>query len=368
MRILVTGANGYIGKNLVVRLQEEHGMEVFSFIRGQDDKTLIDMLDRAEAVVHLAGENRPNKVEKFEEVNKCLTENICYHLKRLNKKTPVLLASSIQAGQDSAYGRSKLAGELAVQELFNKNGNPVTIYRLPGVFGKWCKPNYNSVVATLCYNKARNLPVKINDKDYRLRLIYIDDLINIFIYQLKNTWHGLERQGLVPEYSITVGELSDQIDAFKNSRASLNVGRVGSGIGRAMYATYVSYLPVENFSYEVPEYCDKRGKFVEVLKTPDSGQVSFFSAHPGVKRGGHYHHTKTEKFLVVKGKARFGFKNIITNEVYFLVTDGEHPKIVETVPGWAHDITNIGDEEMFVVLWANEKYDLANPDTVVSSI
>jgi UDP-2-acetamido-2,6-beta-L-arabino-hexul-4-ose reductase len=244
----------------------------------------------------------------------------------------------------------------------------VAIYRLPGVFGKWCKPNYNSVVATFCHNKAHDLPVQINEANVRIRLVYVDDVVNAFLSLLASAWTGMVRPGVQPEYSITLGELSAQIDAFKNCRSTLVSERVGTGLTRALYATYVSYLPKDKFAYEVPAYGDARGVFVEMLKTPDAGQFSFFTAHPGITRGGHYHHTKTEKFLVIKGKARFGFRHMLTNEVYHLDTEGAKPQVVETVPGWTHDITNVGDEEMVVMLWANEIFDRANSDTITCKV
>ena len=368
MRILVTGANGFIGKNLVLRLRETADFEVLTFVRGQDNTALREALAVADAVVHLAGENRPADVQAFADVNTGLTERVCEGLKILGKTTPVLLASSAQAEQDNPYGRSKLAAEQAMQRLACEHGNPVAIYRLPGVFGKWCKPNYNSVVATFCHNKAHDLPVQINDSSARVRLVYLDDVVNAFLGLLSSGWTGLVRPTVAPEYSITLGELSDQIDAFKSCRSTLVSERVGTGLTRALYATYVSYLPKERFAYDVPVHGDSRGVFVEMLKTPDTGQFSFFTAHPGITRGGHYHHTKTEKFLVIKGHARFGFRHMLTNEIHHIETHGDKPRIVETVPGWTHDITNIGNEEMVVMLWANEIFDRANPDTITSKV
>ena len=367
-RVLVTGANGFFGKNLVIRLREQADTEVLTYVRGQDNAALLEALGQCDAVVHLAGENRPVDVQAFADVNTGLTERVCQGLKALGKTIPVLLASSAQAELDNPYGRSKLAAELVAQTLANDHGNPVAIYRLPGVFGKWCKPNYNSVVATFCYNKAHDLPVKINDAGATVRLVYVDDVVNAMLGQLASEWTGLIRPTIAPEYSIALGELSAQIDAFKNCRSSLVSERVGTSLTRALYATYVSYLPVEKFAYTVPVHGDARGVFVEMLKTPDAGQFSFFTAHPGITRGGHYHHTKTEKFLVIKGHARFGFRHMLTNEVYYIETLGDEPTVVETVPGWTHDITNIGDEEMVVMLWANEIFDRANPDTITSKV
>jgi UDP-2-acetamido-2,6-beta-L-arabino-hexul-4-ose reductase len=368
MKVLVTGANGFIGKNLVLRLREQAGTEVLTYVRGQDANELDGLLAQADAVVHLAGENRPTDPAAFDAVNTGLTERLCEGLRTLGKAIPVLMASSAQAELDNPYGRSKLAAEQALQTLASGHRNPVAIYRLPGVFGKWCKPNYNSVVATFCHNKAHDLPVQINDAHARVRLVYVDDVVNAFLSQLSAEWSGLVRPSVAPEYTITLGELSDQIDAFKNCRTSLVSERVGTGLTRALYATYVSYLPVDKFAYSVPAHGDARGVFVEMLKTPDAGQFSFFTAHPGITRGGHYHHTKTEKFLVIKGHARFGFRHMLTNEVHHLETHGDQPQIVETVPGWTHDITNIGADEMVVMLWANEIFDRANPDTIASQV
>ena len=368
MKVLVTGANGFIGKNMVLHLREQADTEVLSFVRGDSDTQLQAALELADVVIHLAGENRPASPDAFEEVNAGLTRRICDGLVTSGKLVPLLLASSEQAELDNLYGRSKLAAEQAVEQLAKKNGNPVAVYRLPGVFGKWCKPNYNSVVASFCHNKANDLPVRISDASTRIRLVYVDDVVNAFLLLLASTWTGIVRGAVQPEYNITLGELSTQIDAFNNCRNTLVCERVGSGLTRALYATYVSYLPKNKFVYALPAYGDARGVFVEMLKTPDAGQFSFFTAHPGMTRGGHYHHTKTEKFLVIKGTARFGFRHMLTNEVYHLYTEGSKPQVVETVPGWAHDITNVGDEEMVVMLWTNEIFDRANPDTITSKV
>ena len=368
MKVLVTGANGFIGKNLVFRLRERAGTQVLTLMRGDSDSAWQVALAQADAVVHLAGENRPTELAAFDAVNTGLTQRLCQILQSMGKRIPVLFSSSAQAEQDNPYGRSKRAAEEALVQLAQLNGNPVAIYRFPGVFGKWCQPNYNSVVATFCYNKAHDLPVQINDAQARVRLVYVDDVVNAFLQTLEEPFSVLSHPSVSPEYTITLGELSNQIDAFKNCRTSLLSERVGSGLTRALYATYMSYLPLEKFAYSVPTHGDARGVFVEMLKTPDAGQFSFFTAHPGITRGGHYHHTKTEKFLVIKGHARFGFRHMITNEVHHLETLGDQPQIVETVPGWTHDIANIGTDEMVVMLWANEIFDRANPDTIASQV
>jgi UDP-2-acetamido-2,6-beta-L-arabino-hexul-4-ose reductase len=363
MKVLVTGANGFIGKNLVLRLREDADIEVLTFVRGQSDTLLHSFLAQADAVVHLAGENRPSDVEAFYKINTGLTERLCQFLQTVDKRIPVLFASSIQVEQDNPYGSSKLAAERVVGQLAEMHGNPVAVYRLPGVFGKWCKPNYNSVVSTFCYNKAHDLPITINDANTKLRLVYIDDVVDALLAQLAAPWIGLVRPAVNPEYTIALGVLAEQIDAFKNCRDTLISEPVGTGLIRALYATYVSYLPKEKFVYKLQSHGDERGIFVEMLKTPNAGQFSFFTVQPGITRGEHYHHTKTEKFLVIKGHACFGFRNMITNEIYYVETHGNESQIVESVPGWTHDIKNIGDDVMIVMLWANEIFDPINPDT-----
>ncbi|MDP3707186.1 MAG: capsular polysaccharide biosynthesis protein CapF, partial [Polaromonas sp.] len=243
---------------------------------------------------------------------------------------------------------------------------PVHIFRLTNVFGKWCKPNYNSAVATFCHNIARDLPIHVNDPAAPVTLVYVDDVIERFVQLMDGADAAVDADGfatVAPQYTTTVGELARQIQSFKDSRATLMTERVGTGLVRAMYATYVSYLPVELFAYAVPQHGDPRGVFVEMLKTPDAGQFSYFTAYPGITRGGHYHHSKTEKFLVIKGQARFKLRHMQTGQAHELVITGDKPEIVETVPGWTHDITNIGADEMIVMLWANEVFDRARPDT-----
>jgi UDP-2-acetamido-2,6-beta-L-arabino-hexul-4-ose reductase len=371
-RILVTGAHGFIGRNLVVRLQEMPGVLVSTFGRGDDPGRLPELVAQAQAVVHLAGENRPPQEAAFALVNAGLTRALCRAIEgehqAKGRHVPLLLASSIQADQDNAYGRSKLEAEQSVQALAEATGNPCAIFRLPGVFGKWCKPNYNSVVATFCHNLARELPIQISDPSAVVRLVYVDDVVTALLQVLQQPVSGAARVAVEPQYSISLGNLASQIGRFADCRVSLMSEPVGSGLIRALYATYVSYLPQEKFSYGVPQYADPRGVFVEMLKTPDSGQFSYFTAHPGVTRGGHYHHTKTEKFLVIKGQALFRFRHLLSDELVELHTSGAQPQVVDTIPGWTHDITNVGDEEMVVMLWANENFDRSRPDTVARKV
>ena len=368
MRVLITGSNGFIGKNLMVRLGELAGYEAIGFDREDSLDDLAKRVARADAVVHQAGINRPKDVKEFAEGNVDLTVRLCELIAATGRTIPLIISSSIQAELANPYGESKRGAEAAGEALAERTGNPVTIYRLPGVFGKWCQPNYNSVVATFCHNIANDLPIQINDPAAAIKLVYVDDVVDEFIRMLDAMPAGVTRGEVGPVHSITLGELAAQIEAFKNCRESLVSERVGTGLVRALYATYVSYLQPAKFAYDLPKYGDERGVFVEMLKTQDSGQFSFFTAHPGVTRGGHYHHTKTEKFLVIKGSARFGFRHVVTNECYEVFTSGDKPQVVETVPGWTHDITNVGDDEMVVMLWANEIFDRERPDTIASKV
>ena len=370
MKVLITGASGFIGKNLQLHLTERKDVQVVCFTRDHDVAQIPVLLDEVDFVFHLAGVNRPQDPQEFVSGNVGLTVALSRAVGEvaaaLGKKIPVVYSSSTQADRDNAYGASKLEAENALFALRAEHGVPVHVYRLPNVFGKWCKPNYNSAVATFCHNIARNLPIRVNDPAAPVTLAYVDDVIACFVQLMDGAGAVVNRDGfatVAPQYTTTVGELSRLIEAFRDSRTTLMTERVGSGLVRALYSTYVSYLPVESFAYSVPQYADPRGVFVEMLKTPDAGQFSFFTAHPGITRGGHYHHSKTEKFLVIKGEARFKFRHMQTGQTHELVTRGEKAEVVETVPGWTHDITNIGSDEMVVMLWANEVFDRSRPDT-----
>ena len=363
MKVLITGANGFIGKNLAAHLNERQDIEVVRFGREDAPSSLLRMLQDVDFVFHLAGVNRPQRVEEFDEGNTDLTETLCASIKASGRLIPVIYTSSIQAELDNPYGISKRGAEQALLNLSQQQGLPVYLYRLPNVFGKWARPDYNSAVATFCHNLTRNLPVTINDPAASLQLVYIDDVVNSFIRVMDAGDSEGPYLNVQPVYTTTVGAVVEQLQAFKRSRDTMVTERVGTGLPRALYSTYLSYLEPELFTYEVPKHGDVRGVFVEMLKTPDSGQFSYFTAHPGITRGGHYHHTKTEKFLVIKGQACFRFRHIASGQFYEIYTDGDTPRIVETVPGWSHDITNVGEDEMIVMLWANEIFDRERPDT-----
>ena len=380
MKILVTGADGFIGKNLQLHLAERKDVQVMCFTRGNDLAELPALLQGVDFVFHLAGINRPQDPAEFVAGNVDLTQALCNAVAAVadttGKKVPIVYTSSTQADRDNAYGASKLAAENALFALQRAHGVPVHVFRLPNVFGKWCKPNYNSAVATFCHNTARGLPIQVNDPAAHVTLVYVDDVVERFVWLMDGAGGMDCRASLAmtafsivePHYSTTVGELARLIQTFKESRTTLMTERVGTGLVRALYSTYVSYLPPELFAYTVQQHSDPRGTFVEMLKTPDCGQFSYFTAHPGITRGGHYHHSKTEKFLVIKGQARFKFRHMQTGETHTLLTSGDKAEVVETVPGWTHDITNIGTDEMVVMLWANEVFDREKPDTFACAV
>ena len=370
MRVLITGSDGFIGKNLQLHLSERSDVEVICFNRSHSIDDLATLLHGVSFVFHLAGINRPQDPEEFKTGNKDLTQALCAALaeqaKNFSCSIPMVLASSTQADQDNLYGQSKLGAEQVALTASKQYGFAAFVFRLPNVFGKWCRPNYNSAIATFCHNIVHGIPVQVHDFAAPLRLVYIDDVIDRFIQLMDGADAAPDADGferVSPEYSTTVGEVADLIRSFKNCRGSLLIERVGVGLTRGLYSTYMSYLPPEEFAYAVPMHGDARGTFVEMLKTRDCGQFSFFTVLPGFTRGGHYHHSKTEKFLVIKGNACFRFRHMHSGEIYERYTSGDQSEIVETLPGWAHDITNVGDCELICLLWANEIFDRDKPDT-----
>ena len=368
MKILITGSNGFVGKNLSMHLSERKEIEVVTFNRDDNPVSLNTKLDGVDFIFHLAGVNRPKNIEEFTVGNSDLTSKLCQAIIRTKRLIPTVYTSSVQAEQDNPYGHSKKNSEKILMDFSALSGSPVYIFRLPNVFGKWCKPNYNSVVATFCYNISHDLPIKIHDSSAVMRLVYIDDLIKHFLSIMDDALVEPGFNDVNPVYELTVGDLAKKLKLYKDSRQNLLTEPVGTGIDRALYSTYLSYLEPEVFSYELTKHKDPRGVFVEMLKTKNSGQFSYFTAHPGITRGGHYHHTKTEKFLVIQGYALFRFRHIISDEIYEIKISGDAPSVVETVPGWTHDIPNLGKDDLVVMLWANENFDRESPDTYLKPL
>ncbi len=370
MKVLITGSEGFMGKNLRSNILNYKDIEIITFSRENDINELEAKISSSDFICHFAGTNRSENGEDFYNNNTSLTKKISLIvdnvLRKKSVKIPILFTSSTQAGEDSFYGKSKLEAELVLKNLSKRTGIPVHIFRLPNVFGKFGKPDYNSVVATFCYNISRGKPIRINNPSSYLNLVYIDDVIAQFIQIIKGNSSKKNKFGfeeIGPQYSITVGDLAATISSFKEKKSTLVIDRVGKGLTRALYSSYVSYLGQNNIVHDLKNNSDDRGSFVEILKTEDSGQFSYFSAKPGVTRGGHFHNSKVERFLVVRGNAKFRFVKLFTGEKFEIFTSGENPQIVETVPGWIHDITNIGEHGMDVFLWANEVFDPCVPDT-----
>lgn len=358
--VTVTGANGFVGRNLCLRLAES-GVEVLPVARETRPADRRSALSRSQAVFHLAGENRPADPAAFMRVNHEFAATLAAEIAKAGTKPLVVVASTIRATAADEYGRSKRAGERALQAL--GEAATVSIWRLPNVFGKWARPHYNSVVATFCHNLAHSLPLRIDDPASPLVLLYVDDLIDQWLALLED----VRATGIVEPsgaYRTTVGDLAATLARIAAGRASGELAEVGAGLERALYATYLSYLPADRFSYPLTRHDDRRGSFCEFLRTSANGQVSVLTAHPGETRGGHYHHTKAERFLVVHGQARFRFRHVLSGETFELLARADEPRAVETIPGWAHDVTNVGEEELVALLWASETFDPARPDTV----
>ena len=365
--IIVTGANGFIGKNLMLRLGEAGHFKALPLRRDDDEVTWHDAIARADGIIHLAGVNRPPEPSGFGD-NLTATDRLAKAIRIAGKPIPVIYASSSRAAEGTPYGESKRACEDVLRTLVEQTGSPVHIFRLPNVFGKWCRPNYNSAVATFCYNIARGLPITVHDHEASLSLVYIDDVLDAFIAVLDGPSTPPRYPEVRPVYQTTVGNVADCISGFRADRENDRIADVGTGLTRALYATYISYLMKEQFAYPLVAHRDPRGTFAEMLKTRVAGQFSYFNALPGVTRGGHYHHTKTEKFLVVYGQALFRFRHMSTGETHEVRTSAETPMVVETIPGWTHDITNVGDGVLVSLLWANEIFDRDRPDTIAERV
>lgn len=362
MKILVTGAKGFIGKNLVLALKNQK-FDVFEYDQSSTEEELNKYVKEAEFVIHLAGINRPLTNEEFYDGNANFTKKLVDLILKAHpiKKIPIIFSSSIQASLENDYGRSK---KMAEDYLFASR-LPVYIYRLANVFGKWCRPNYNSAAATFCYNVAHDLPIEVRDRNYVLHYNYIDDIVTEFI-RILNLKFKIGKKIILsinPTYDCSLGRLADLLYYFKNTRKDNLTPYMGDEFQKKLYATYLSYLDPHDFAYDLNSREDNRGSFTEFLKTPTYGQVSVNVAHPGITKGNHYHHTKNEKFLTVSGETLIRFRKIGEKEVYEYRTSGKKLQVVDIPTGYAHSITNIGKTDSVTIMWANEVFDSENPDT-----
>ena len=366
MKILITGAKGFVGKNLVAELRNQGFEDLMEFDVDTDPKQLDKYARECDFVFHLAGVNRPENPADFMAGNFGFTSQLLDALKKHHSKAPVLITSSIQAAQNNPYGESKKAGEDLLFDYSKETGSKVYVYRLPNVFGKWCRPNYNSAVATFCNNIAHNLPIQVNDPNVILNLVYVDDVINSFIAKLKvesplDLSNRFEE--VSPVYTKPLGEIVSLLNQFKDSRLTLQLPDMGDAFVKKLYSTYLSYLPESDFSYPLKMNVDQRGSFTEFLKTSERGQVSVNISKPHITKGNHWHHTKNEKFLVVSGKGVIRFRKIDSEDIIEYLVSGEKLEVVDIPVGYTHNIENLGDTDMVTIMWVNEVFDKEKPDT-----
>jgi UDP-2-acetamido-2,6-beta-L-arabino-hexul-4-ose reductase len=392
--ILITGANGFVGRNLHVTLEAMGTTKVLACDIDTPKKSIFQSLAVADVVIHLAGVNRPKSENEFEAGNVGLTDEICGYLETQNRAPAILFASSVQAVLDNPYGRSKRQAEERLKQYVLRTGGVVSIFRLKNIFGKWCKPNYNSVVATFCYNVAHDIPLSISDPAKELELVYIDDVVKAIVARVMeccddNVATLCERNSsapiteacdikssggaiyadVSPVSRITLGDLAETIRGFRTSRVTLVLPDVGDGFINTLYSTYLSYLEPEDFGYELTVKTDNRGDLAEFIRTRTAGQMFVSRTKPGIVRGNHFHHTKTEKFLVLEGEAVIRFRSIQGSEVIVeRSVSGKEWQVVDIPPGYTHSIENVGESDLVTLFWASEPFDAAKPDTYMERV
>ena len=378
--VLITGAGGFVGKNLVATLKARGYTDLMEFEKDDTPEALAAYCRRAAFVVHLAGINRPKDPSEFYAGNAGLTDTMLSLLEQAGSTAPVLVTSSIQAALDNDYGKSKLQAEQAIFAHGQRTGAPVYVFRMEGVFGKWCRPNYNSVVATFCHNVAHGLPIQVRDPDYSLPLVYIDDVVACILDAMEKGEAVRDEEGICrihPVHTVTLGQLAATIQGFAKARGGEAAKALGAdgvptlavpdlaqgSFEKKLYSTYLSYLPADGFAYDLNMHCDDRGSFTEFLRSPERGQVSVNISCPGIVKGNHWHHTKNEKFLVVKGEGVIRFRQIFSDEIIEYRVSGDKLQVVDIPCGYTHNIENVGEGDMVTVMWANEAFDPERPDT-----
>ncbi|MDZ5473318.1 NAD-dependent epimerase/dehydratase family protein [Bacillus sp. 31A1R] len=364
MKILVTGANGFVGKNLIAELINRGYKNIFKVTKETESFLMESYIAECDFIFHLAGVNRPKNENEFMEVNRDYTLELLELLKKHNNKSPILLTSSIQAEKDNLYGKSKKAGEDLLFSYSKDTGAKVLVYRLPNLFGKWCRPNYNSVVATFSHNIARGIDIQIHNSNVELTLAYIDDVINEFLRAIEG---GESRKGefcYVPvTHRVRLGEIAEKLYHFKDNRESLVMPSLEDEFDRGLYSTFLSYLEEDNFSYKLKKNVDNRGWLAEFIKSKSMGQIFISKTKPGITRGNHWHHTKVEKFLVIQGDAVIRFRNVHSDKIIEYKVSGEVPEVVDIPVGYTHSIQNTGTEDMITLFWACEIFNPEKPDT-----
>ena len=373
MKVLITGANGFIGKNLCATLEQDEKYKLLKVTRQTTDAELAEYLKECDFIFHLAGINRSMDEKDFFEGNADFTAQITQELERYNcrhgKKVPIVFTSSRQVGRDNPYGHSKRQGEGALIEYGKTTGSPVYIYRLTNIYGKWSKPYYNTVVATFCYNIARDLIIQVSDPDAYVTLCYIDDVVEEFLKVMEGKPAVEDGHCIIPvTHSIKLGALADTIRSFKESRSNLSVADMSNQLEKNLYSTYLSFLPEDDFSYPLKMNVDDRGSFTEIIRTAERGQVSVNISKPGITKGNHWHHSKNEKFLVVSGTGVIRFRKIGESEVIDYHVSGDKLEVVDIPTGYTHNIENLGDTDMVTFMWANECFNPEKPDTYYEEV
>jgi UDP-2-acetamido-2,6-beta-L-arabino-hexul-4-ose reductase len=368
VKVLVTGSAGFVGRNLCVTLSRTQGVELLEYDVTSPPSTLEACLASADLIFHLAGVNRPQSVDEFHTGNAGLTEEICHKLLAAGRKPKIVLSSSVQAESDNPYGTSKRKAESALRDYAGQSGASAVVYRLKNLFGKWCRPNYNSVTATFCHNIANNLPIQISDPRNLVDLTYIDDVVAAFMTELTDTRPGFRMADPLPSHPINLGDLAALVTSFRDSRRTLVLPDFSQPFVRALYATYLSYLPTDAFAYGLDIKTDNRGSLAEWIKQPGIGQVFISHTKPGITRGNHFHHTKVEKFLVVQGEAVVRFRQIQGEQVVEYPVKGEEYKVVDIPPGFTHSIENVGSGDLVTLFWSSQVFDQAHPDTTFDPV
>ena len=365
MKILVTGAKGFVGKNLIAELKNRNYNEIFECDIDTTSEELMKYTTECDFVFHLAGVNRPQNEEEFMKGNFGFTSVLLNNLRKSNNKSPILITSSIQAELDNPYGISKRAGEDLMFSYAEETGVKVLVYRFTNLFGKWCRPNYNSVVATFCYNIANGLPIQINDENVELNLAYIDDVVEELINAMNG--NGTKKDDnfyCIPiTHAVKLGEIANLIKSFKESRTNLMLPNMKDKFSKKLYSTYLSYLPEDEFGYDLKVNIDNRGSFTELFRTDERGQVSVNISKPGIVKGNHWHNTKNEKFVVVSGEGMIRFRKIDSDKVIEYKVSGDQLEVIDIPCGYTHNIENIGDTDMVTIMWANELFNPEKPDT-----
>lgn len=364
MKILLTGKDDFIEKNLCMNLWLNDKYEVFRVDLNAEKILLDKYCEECDFVVHLAGVNRPENPDEFEKGDSSFTKELLETLKKKNNKCPVLITSSIQATLDNPYGKSKKEAEESLFAYGKETGAEIFVYRMPNVFGKWCGPNYNSAVATFCNNIANDLPITVNDRNHMMNLVYIDDVVD----EIKNAIEGHANKvgkfcEISPVHQRTLGEIVDLIYSFKASRNERKIPDMSDEFTKDLYATYLSYLPEDKFSYPLKMNVDERGSFTEIIRTLDRGQVSVNISKPGITKGNHWHNTKNEKFVIVSGKGVVRFRKPDEDKVIEYYASGDKIEVIDIPTGYTHNIENLGDTDMVTIMWCNEPFDPEKPDT-----